>query len=579
MLQMAEPVQTAEYLVPLVVGVTGHRDLHPEELADIRRLVVGFFLELKASFPGTPLRLMTALAEGADRLAAHAAIEAGAEVQIVLPMPGESYRQDFVSAESQKEFDQLVSGRDVIVLPVPASEQEALMAPGPRRDLLYANAGMFISAHCHILLAVWDGVKSENIGGTSQIIYFQHYDRLPGVAESVPRTSLFLTDDESDLVYEIKCSRFGPAADKQRLQTPQACWFTTDPDAPRTDAMPPRYLRVFERADQYNRDIRRTLAANPAIESALTSRPEPLHVAAAAPIRRFFVIADQLANRFQRRVDLTLGGLYALALLTGLTFILYSELDGLDPLILVFLAFMMVGIVVAAIAKRREWHRKYLDYRVLAEGLRVQYFWSIAGVRGEGYTKFAYDNFLRQRDMELGWIRNVMRVAGTLHDSQSAKGIKSDLQFAIDEWIGSERSGGQLDYYRFKAARRARINLITDWITNVCLWAGITVALVLAVSGGEIAEGTQSYLIIMMGVLPLVAGIAEIYTQRKADRELVKQYRFMEHVFANARRRLAQAGSDAERREVLLGLGEAALSEHAEWILVHRERQPEPGGL
>jgi hypothetical protein len=494
-------------------------------------------------------------------------------------MPSASYREDFVSAESKAEFDGLVSGRDVIELPVPASEREALAAPGPRRDLLYANAGMFISAHCHILLAIWDGVKSDNIGGTSQIIYFQHYDRLPGVAESVPRTSLFLTDDESDLVYEINCSRGSAGTDMPRVQRPRACWFTTDPDASRTDIIPPRYVRVFERADEYNRDIARALAANPTVESALTSRPEPRDVAAAAPIRRFFVIADRLANRFQSWVDLTLGSLYALALLTGLTFIFYSELDGLDPLILVFLAFMIVGIVLAAIAKRREWHRKYLDYRVLAEGLRVQYFWSIAGVRGEGYTKFAYDNFLRQRDMELGWIRNVMRVAGTLNDAQPAKGIHSDLRFAIEEWIGSEQGGGQLDYYRYKAARRARINRITEVITRVCLWAGIAVAIALAASAGDLAEVVQSYLIILMGVLPLIAGIAEIYTQRRADRELVKQYRFMEHVFANARRRLAQAGSDSERREVLLGLGEAALSEHAEWILVHRERQPEPGGF
>ena len=82
-----------------------------------------------------------------------------------------------------------------------------------------------------------------------------------------------------------------------------------------------------------------------------------------------------------------------------------------------------------------------------------------------------------------------------------------------------------------------------------------------------------------MGVLPLVAGVAEAYTQRKANRELTKQYQFMAHVFANARRRLDEARDDAERREVLQGLGDAALSEHAEWILIHRERQPESAGL
>lgn len=82
-----------------------------------------------------------------------------------------------------------------------------------------------------------------------------------------------------------------------------------------------------------------------------------------------------------------------------------------------------------------------------------------------------------------------------------------------------------------------------------------------------------------MGVLPLIAGVAEAYAQRKADRELIKQYQFMRIVFANARARLDAATSDSEHREVLQGLGDAALSEHAEWILVHRERQPEPTAL
>jgi hypothetical protein len=78
-----------------------------------------------------------------------------------------------------------------------------------------------------------------------------------------------------------------------------------------------------------------------------------------------------------------------------------------------------------------------------------------------------------------------------------------------------------------------------------------------------------------MVALPLTAAVAETYTQRKANRELSKQYEFMEHVFNNARRRLDEAVDNNERNEVLQGLGEAALTEHAEWILIHRDRKPE----
>lgn len=574
---MTEDDGSRDNLIPLVIGVTGHRDLRPDETDELRALIAELFASLRKRFPHTPLLLMTALAEGADRLAAHAAIEAGVDVRAVLPMPAESYREDFLSPESKAEFDSLCAKAKVIELPLTRAEHAALKTPGRDRDLSYAKAGMFISAHCHILLAVWDRVESDNVGGTSQIIYFQHYDRLPGIAESVPRTSLFLTDDESDLVYEITCSRSNSTNGPSPSRPLERCWFTTDPDAPRVKELPQRYVRVFHSGDEYNRDIRR-LVLDGSFESAESSPPE--RHAAAQGIRRAFDVANTLANHFQRRVELTLIGIYALALLTGLTFIFYSsELGGVDPLIYGFLAFLISGVVLAAIARRREWHRKYLDYRVLAEGLRVQFYWSIAGVRVGGQTKFAYDNFLRQRDMELGWIRNVMRVAGTLNDAHGSEEDDIGLKFAIEHWIGTEERPGQRDYYQRKAARRAHVNRLTASITWIALWGGIVVALVLAVSLGALGESVQNLLVILMGVLTLMAGVAEVYTQRKADRELVKQYRFMEHVFANARRRLDEAANDEERREILRGLGDAALSEHAEWILIHRERQPEPGGL
>jgi hypothetical protein len=59
-----------------------------------------------------------------------------------------------------------------------------------------------------------------------------------------------------------------------------------------------------------------------------------------------------------------------------------------------------------------------------------------------------------------------------------------------------------------------------------------------------------------MGALSLVAAVREAYAYRKADKELVKQYRFMHRIYRNAR---------------------AALEEHAEWALMHRDRPIEHG--
>ena len=59
---------------------------------------------------------------------------------------------------------------------------------------------------------------------------------------------------------------------------------------------------------------------------------------------------------------------------------------------------------------------------------------------------------------------------------------------------------------------------------------------------------------------------------RKADKELIKQFRFMARLFGSCRERLDRVRDDAETRQLLHALGRACLEEHAEWILLHRER-------
>src|SRR4029078_181353 len=111
------------------------------------------------------------------------------------------------------------------------------------------------------------------------------------------------------------------------------------------------------------------------------------------------------------RVLLSMRTIYTLAALMGVALMAYSDLPNQDNMIYVFLALFAVGIVVSQLATRRSWHRKYLDYRALAEGLRVQSYWRRAGLSLTGDAEFGRDNFLQKQDVELGWIRNVMRGA------------------------------------------------------------------------------------------------------------------------------------------------------------------------
>ena len=72
---------------PLVIGVTGHRDLVPDEVAGIDVIVRELFTDLAERFPDRRLQVMSPLAEGADRVVALVAEDLGIDLIVPLPMP------------------------------------------------------------------------------------------------------------------------------------------------------------------------------------------------------------------------------------------------------------------------------------------------------------------------------------------------------------------------------------------------------------------------------------------------------------------------------------------------------------
>jgi hypothetical protein len=462
---------------------------------------------------------------------------------------------------------------DVFELPLaPGTTPGALDPGGPGRARQYAQLGVFLCAHCHVLLALWDGKDSDQLGGTSQVVRFHHEDVMPGYAPRAAASRLTLTEDESDLVYHIVCRRDRPDGEPAPgLELFDACWFTTDGVQPRTAQMPARHRRVFDYTNTFSAEAQ-------SYADRIDAERYPLLPAGAAPrlprglrdIDQAFCAADWLAIRYQKRVSWTLKAGHVCALLTGIAFISYTDLHTTPAIVALIIGLMLVAVVVNALAVRGGWQRKYLDCRALAEGLRVQFYWAAAGVTSGTVSKFAHDNFLQMQDSELGWIRNVMRVAGTECDVQPNLDPRG-LAFTLAEWIGDD-SSGQLGYYRKKSQQRLAQHDATQRIGRLGIWTTLLALLTLLFIGSAIPLEVKTPVVYLMGAVLLLVGVRQAYAKATAEAELIKQYEFMYRIFRNARRRIDEATSDADRRRVLKALGDAALEEHAEWILIHRER-------
>jgi len=154
------------------------------------------------------------------------------------------------------------------------------------------------------------------------------------------------------------------------------------------------------------------------------------------------------------------------------------------------------------------------------------------------------------------------------------------VDWVREQWVGDETSQtGQLSYYRRKELEKARRFRRTTYLGVITLWLGILIAILLAIAGMDMSAEYKNYLLVLMGILPLFAGVRDAYSHKKAEKELIKQYRFMGGILANARRLLDSSVDLEFRRAVLRALGNAALEEGAEWILMHRERPLEHSGL
>ena len=154
----------------LIVGATGHRDLHAGSVSQLRRRVQDFLADVRRRLQNTELRIMTGMAHGADLLAARTALQAGWKIDAVLPLPLDRYLEDF-DAQSSSELRAVIENSAVTCTVLPAPDGSDLEAKhGAGRAAFYSNLTRTLIERTHLLLAMWDGKASSRPGGTADTV-------------------------------------------------------------------------------------------------------------------------------------------------------------------------------------------------------------------------------------------------------------------------------------------------------------------------------------------------------------------------------------------------------------------------
>ena len=160
----------------LSVGVTGHRaEVLPdrglpvlrERIRDILLLIAeagnALYERERACFSDEKphLRFVSPVADGADQIAAEVALELGWELQVILPFGRQTYRRSLANHKARAGFDALLE-RASSVLELPGDRRRELDA--------YVMTGRATVAHCDMLIAVWDGLPPRGRGGTGEVV-------------------------------------------------------------------------------------------------------------------------------------------------------------------------------------------------------------------------------------------------------------------------------------------------------------------------------------------------------------------------------------------------------------------------
>jgi hypothetical protein len=566
---------------PLLIGVCGHRSLDPSCATELVTAVRTQLLRLANALPSTEIRVLSGMAAGSDLIVARAAIEAGIQVEAMLPMPLAQYRADFDS-DSYRELEALLAHPQVRC--VELTPPERLDEPGGR-DKGYQSLGRTLIRRSSLLLAAWDGKSTRLTGGCFDTL-IRYLDCHGGDDGEIVEPVFVPASDPpagDAVVYWIPVRRAGDACG----DLPKACFLTAVGQnrlAVHAE-LPISIADEWRELDDLNHKYH-SLARDSdkqSQNSLLSSLPPDVKfpdVELLHDIDARYSIADSLAMHYQRRSDGLFQLFGALTLLVGGSFLVYELLIDSRWLLVIYLVVLGIGLTLFRILSRNHWLSGHLACRTLAESLRVKFYLALAGA----------DHLVDTRELiaisginlfdGFGWFRHVLRSVERT-DAVGASGFAygAATEAAVERaWINDQHAYFTREVKRFSHIKHREAHY------KRTMFAVTLIAIIgLVFYGAEMKHieylvpvPVKDLVMFVWGSLTVVLGVWKLHQDKMATRELLWQYRAQLRHFAHARAQLKMTIGMSARLKVIAQLGRESLMESYLWAIhrFHREHEP-----
>lgn len=558
----AEPgVQRAGPPVPraaLQVGVTGHRPNHlagvdPRELATAVRSVLQRIERAAAHAqrlagpvyqPATPLlRLVSALAEGADRIVASEALALGFELVCPLPFERHEYERDFADAGSVDEYRHLLDCAGAVL------ELDGCRETPERETDAYAAVGRVTLSQCDLLIAVWDGEDARGAGGTAEVVQEALTLGLPVVwvrVQAPHQASLLIVDRAEhreerpldDLAHRVRSLLLPPGVDPPRLSPAGGrdllatylrerqprwtlvgwAWSTFASLAGDLHPRLPR-LRVRQFGPVVQREWHREWDRAAGLPGRVIEQVD-------AALLQGYAWADGLAVYYADSYRSSFVLYYFLGVLATLLalFISAADLPARNELLARLLragAFVSVLLILVIwlTSARRRWQERWIDYRLLAESLRQIRFLMLLG-RVLPFARLLVSE--THSGTHISWpawyLRAVTRQAGLIDATLTTEYLHATRLLLHDALLEEEAR-----YHRNNARRLERMDTRLRHLGSALFVVALLALGVLVVREAPWVDFVAALLPVLGGALAAIRSQSELGRVMKRSRTMGEQ--------------------------------------------------------
>lgn len=538
--------------IPITVGIIGHLDAIITD--DHKRIIDKLFEDISIQYPNSPITLFSQLAKGADTKIAKQFIEikekTNRDYQLIVPLP-------YNEKEYKKEFKE--TELDIYTNLISKAKRSFVLENIDNLDTseLYRKGGQFVADSSIILIAIWNKDDNDKKGGTADIVRY----KIEGSFKDDIETHIF---DLNGSLISLQCNR-----KKSKLESD----ITLENNQLEKLLKDKSIGKSLSKIEDFNKKLTNVEPSLLKESSNYLYPKDKLIIEPNQFLKDYYSIIDTQANRQQKKYNNLLIGFFIIGFFILVFFEVYKHL-GLNQ----YLFFGTVGLIAMAYIifnYAHNWsnHKQFIEDRILAEALRIQFFWNVSDIK-----KSVSKHILRIHKTEYNWIKHVLlSIYGLTYNTQNTRG--ETIKDVKNEWIIDQRN-----FFKQNLKKLTRKKKLFNFLSILFfVFALAALASIFILHTKNPNHHWLELLIVFDSVLFGLFALTKAYYHKKGYEQIRNQYSLMSSIYDSTENKMnVIESSDISKEEkekqydrLLYLAGKEALVENGNWYLIFKEKEPE----